>query len=46
MFNNYLASVFTSDNVATPSVNPQVGTQNTFINSVEFTPDCSVSFYQ
>ena len=35
----YFASVFTNDDGATPSINPR-GTQNTFIDSVEFTSDC------
>jgi len=39
IFNNYFASVFTNDNGATPSINPRVDTQNTFIDSVKFTPD-------
>ena len=39
IFNNYFASVFTNDDSATPSINPRVDTQNTFIDSVEFTPD-------
>ena len=29
----------TNDDGATPSINPRVDTQNTFIDSVEFTPD-------
>jgi len=42
IFNNYFASVFTNDDGVrpTPSINPRVGTQNTFIDSVEFTSEC------